>query len=84
MFFVQICFKSTLEQHLFKLKEYKLLFSLPQNSRWRPKGGYEGQIYISIFNVRATVLSLLSCIFVMFNGQRLICDIFRLFPSSEP
>ena len=44
MFLVQICFKSTLKQHLFKLKEYKQLLGPPQNSRWRPKGDYEGQI----------------------------------------
>ena len=44
MFLVQICFKSTLKQDLFTLKEYKQLFSLPRNSRWRPKGDYEGQI----------------------------------------
>ena len=30
MFLGQICFKSTLKQHLFKLKEYKQLFSLPK------------------------------------------------------
>ena len=44
MFLVQICFKSTLKQDLLTLKEYKQLFSLPRNSRWRPKGDYEGQI----------------------------------------
>ena len=44
MFLVQICFKSTLKQDLFTLKEYEQLFSLPQNSRWRPKGDYKGQI----------------------------------------
>ena len=44
MFLVQICFKSTLKQDLFTLKEYKQVFSLPRNSRWRPKGDYEGQI----------------------------------------
>ena len=44
MFLVQICFNSTLKQHLFKLKEYKQLLSLPQNSRWRPKGDSERQI----------------------------------------
>ena len=32
--------------------------------------------------MKATVLSLPSCIFVMLNSQRLICDMFRLFPSS--
>ena len=31
MFLVQICFKSTLKQDLFTLKEYKQLFSLPRN-----------------------------------------------------
>ena len=44
MLLVQICFKTTLKQNLFTLKEYKQLFSLPQSSRWRPKGDYEGQI----------------------------------------
>ena len=44
MFLAQICFKSTLKQDLFTLKEYEQLFSLPRNSRWRPKGDYKGQI----------------------------------------
>ena len=44
MFLVQICFKSTLKQDLFTLKEYEQLFSLSRNSRWRPKGDYKGQI----------------------------------------
>ena len=44
MFLAQICFKSTLQQDLFTLKEYEQLFSLPRNSRWRPKGDYKGQI----------------------------------------
>ena len=70
MFLVQVCFKSTLKQNLLTLKEYKQLLSLPRNSRWRPKGDYEGQIKILIFKVKATVLSLLSCIFVMLNSQR--------------
>ena len=51
---------------------------LSQNTRWRPKGNYEGIIYISIYRVKATVLSLLSYIFVL----RL--DMFQLFPLSEP
>ena len=76
MFLGKISFKSTLKQDLFTLKEYKQLY--------RPKGDYEGQIEISIFKVKATVLSLPSCIFVMPKSQRLICDMFRLFPSSEP
>ena len=80
MFLVQICFKSRLKQDFLTLKEYKQLFSLPRNSRWRPKGDFEGQIYISIFKVKATVFSLLSCIFVLLNSQRLICDMLRLFP----
>ena len=83
MFLVQICFKSRLKQDFFTLKEYKQLFSLPRNSRWRPKGDFEGQIYISIFKVKATVFSLLSCIFALLNSQRLICGMLRLFPSSE-
>ena len=33
---------------------------------------------------RVTVLSLLSCIFVMLNSQRLRLDVFQLFPSSKP
>ena len=44
MFLVQICFKSTLKQDLFTLKEYKQLFSLSRNSRWGTKGDYEGEI----------------------------------------
>ena len=32
----------------------------------------EGQMLILIFKVKATVLSLLSCIFVMLNSQRLM------------
>ena len=65
MFLVQIYFKSTLKEDFFTIKEYKQLLGLPRNSRRRPKGDYEGQIEISIFKVKATVLSLLSCIFVM-------------------
>ena len=84
MFLVKISFKSTLKQDLSTLKEYKQLYRLPQNSRWRPKGDYEGQNETSIFKVKATVLSLPSCIFVMLNSQRLICDMFRPFPSSKP
>ena len=84
MFLGKISFESTLKQDLFTLKEYKQLYRLPRNSRWQPKGDYEGQIEISIFKVKATVLSLPSCIFVMPKSQRLICDMFRLFPSSEP
>ena len=58
--------------------------SLPHNPRWRPKGDSEGQILISIYSVKVTVLSLLSFIFVMLNSQRLRLDMFRPFPSSEP
>ena len=58
--------------------------SLPRNPRWRRKGDYEWQIWISIYEVKATVLSLLSCIFVMLDSQRLRLDMFRLFPSSKP
>ena len=54
------------------------------NRRWRPKDGYEGQIYNSIYKVKAAALSLLSCIFVTLFSQRLRLHKFCLSPLSEP
>ena len=48
MFLVQICFKSTLKQDLFTLKEYKQLFSLSRNS----KGGGQKEIMRGKFKFR--------------------------------
>ena len=54
------------------------------NPRWRPKEGYEEQIENSIYKVKATALSLLSCIIVMLTGQRFRLYKFCLFLLSEP
>ena len=45
---------------------------------------YALQISNSIYKVKATALSLLSCIFVILNGQRLRFNKFCLLPVSEP
>ena len=53
-------------------------------SKMAAKEGYEGQIQNSIYKVKATSLSLPSCIFVILFRQRLRLYKFCLFPLSEP
>ena len=53
-------------------------------SKMAAKERYEGQIQNSIYKVKATSLSLPSCIFVILFRQRLRLYKFCLFPLSEP
>ena len=46
--------------------------------------GLSGKFKNSIYKVKATVLSLLSCIFEMLFTQRFKLYMFCLFPLSEP
>ena len=78
-----MCFKCTLKQDLFMLEEYEQLFSLPKIQDGSQKR-LLGANSVSIYEVKDTDLSLLPCIFVWLNSQRLSLDMFRLFPSSEP
>ena len=59
MFVVPICSKFTFKTRFVHVKS----ISFPKNPRWRQKGGYEEQVWNSIYKVKATVLSLLSYIF---------------------
>ena len=72
------------KRDLLTLKEYNQLLQPSPKSKMAAKRRLWGTNLNFVFRVKATVLSLLSCIFVLLNSQKLRCDMFRLFSSSEP
>ena len=63
MFLVPVCFIVKFKRDLLTFVAFP---EIQDGGQKKP----EGQMLILIFKVKATVLSLLSCIFVMLNSQR--------------
>ena len=85
-FFQRVMFANANEVHLYVFyflnpKEIKGLFI---NPRWRRNEGYKWKNENSIYKVKASALSLLSCIFEMLFSQRLRLYKFCSFSLSEP
>ena len=85
MFLVPICCIFKFKKRFVNFKRIQATpAAFPEIQDGGQKEIIRGKFKYRFFKVKATVLSLLSCIFVMLNSNRLRCDMFRLFPSSEP